>query len=134
MKELNYKLKKYCQFDNCFIIASYNYPNTFSKLYCKKHKLNDMILKRSNTCLKCNKYPTFNYINNNIGLYCNDHKLDKMISVINICIYNSCYKQAQYNYKEFINKDYKDKKLLYCKKHKLDNMINIRILKYKNKK
>ena len=131
MKE--YKLKKYCQYKDCFIICSYNFPEFDNKLYCHKHKLNGMILKRSNTCLKCNKYPTFNYINNHTGIYCKDHKLNNMISVINICLHDNCNKQAQYNFKEFIYiKDYKTKKLLYCKDHKLDNMVNIKILKYKN--
>jgi hypothetical protein len=93
-----------------------------------------MILKRSKTCLKCNKYPTFNYINNNNnGIYCYDHKIIGMISVINICVFNNCNKYAQYNYKEYINKkDYKTKKILYCRNHKLDNMVNIRYHKYKN--
>jgi len=90
-----------------------------------------MILRRSNTCLKCNKYPTFNYVHNLNGLYCYDHKLNGMISVVNICIYNNCHKKASYNYKEFVNTDYKNNKLLYCKEHKLENMINIRTLKYK---
>ncbi len=122
-----YKLKKYCQYNDCYIISSFNYPGCDSKIFCKKHKLNGMILKRSKTCLKCNKYPTFNYNNSTCGLYCKVHKLENMVAVVNTCIYKDCNKQAQYNYK-----NYKDKKFLYCKKHKLDNMVNIRILEYKN--
>jgi hypothetical protein len=51
-----------------------------------------MILKRSKTCLKCNKYPTFNYKNSLSGLYCYNHKLENMVAVINTCIYIDCNK------------------------------------------
>ena len=39
----NNKPSKYCNYDNCMIIASYNYPECTKKIYCKKHKKEDMI-------------------------------------------------------------------------------------------
>jgi hypothetical protein len=112
---------KICIYDYCDKEAKYNIKDEKIKLYCKEHKLENMINIRNYLCIRdgCKKIPIFNYENQKKGLYCSKHKLENMIDIIHICCINdNCKKKATYNYEN-------QKKGLYCKKHKLENMFNV---------
>ena len=50
-----YKYKKYCIQENCFKISSYNYGDRKNYLYCKDHKLRNM-LNIKKTHILCKKH------------------------------------------------------------------------------
>ena len=51
-----------CQNPDCDKEASYNFINDTIRLYCREHKLVDMVNVKSKTCLEeyCEKRPNFN--------------------------------------------------------------------------
>ncbi len=51
-------------------------------LYCKEHKLPDMIDIKNINCLECNKRASFNFNYEKKPVYCNTHKLPEMINVV----------------------------------------------------
>jgi len=111
-----------CIHENCKTIPSFNYVNETKRLYCSKHKLDNMINIKNKKCIheNCKTQPTFNYVNENKGLYCSKHKLDNMVNIISkTCIHENCNTQPTYNYEN-------EKKGLYCFKHKLNNMVDIK--------
>ena len=113
---------KKCVYENCTIRPSYNYENEKQVLYCKTHKLYNMIAIKSKKCIyeNCIKQPAYNYKNEKQAIYCTTHKLDNMIDIKNKrCIFENCIKQPAYNYKN-------EKQAIYCTTHKLDNMIDIK--------
>jgi hypothetical protein len=61
---VNVKDKK-CNNPDCNKIPSYNYINEKKSLYCKDHKLDNMIDVKSKKCNSpdCNKQSSYNYIN-----------------------------------------------------------------------
>jgi len=112
-----------CIYKDCNVSACFNYIYNKQRLYCNKHKLDNMInindIKRSCIIDNCNIRPIYNYENEKKGIYCNKHKLNNMINVLNKkCNYKDCNKIPIYNYKN-------EKHGMYCKIHKLDNMIDI---------
>ena len=105
----------------CYKHSNFNYKYKPNTLYCKTHKLNNMINIKSKKCITCNiKRPSFNYKNEKILLYCRDCKLNDMIDISHKkCIYNECDKIPSFNYKN-------EKIALYCINCKLDDMIDIK--------
>ncbi len=116
------KKSKFCNYNECQKEASYNYKNNKIRLYCKSHKLNNMINVGVKICIykNCKVRATFNYENEKNPLYCVTHKLNNMFDVRSKrCLNKICRKQPFYNYEN-------EKKALYCVEHKLDNMIDIK--------
>jgi hypothetical protein len=118
---------------DCDKVASFNLIGG-KPLYCKEHKLDNMVNIRTTTyekqednivvvknlyykCLLCDKTPVFNYVNEKKGIYCNEHKLENMVDVQSKkCL--KCNKHANYNFK--------GEYAIYCNEHKLENMINVK--------
>ena len=74
----NKKKSRECLNKECKKEAIYNYKNYLSInirkcIYCKNHKLENMIYVRSKKCIICLiKQPTFNYKDERNALYCGD--------------------------------------------------------------
>jgi len=88
-------------------------------MYCKKHKLENMIDVVNKRCLneKCNKQPKFG-LSGEKPEYCKKHKLENMVDVINKrCLNENCNKQPKFGLS--------GEKPEYCKKHKLENMVDV---------
>ena len=123
--KINKKASRDCLNKNCKTEATFNYRNykdiNIRKfIYCKLHKLDDMINIKNKLCIKCNNVqPIFNYKNEKKALYCEKCKIPEMINIKSkMCIkYNNT--QPSYNYKN-------EKKALYCVSCKLTNMVNIK--------
>ena len=115
-----------CIFENCKNYSTYNYIDETIALYCRKHKLKNMINIKDKKCIynNCNIQPTYNYENKKSPKYCNIHKSENMIDIQHKkCIYENCKTQPNFNYEG-------EKTAFYCRKHKLHNMIDV---KNKNK-
>ena len=111
-----------CINESCIKQASYNYKFEKKRLYCFKHKLENMIDIHNKRCIfkDCKIRPTFNYENEKLALYCFEHKLENMIDIKSKrCIFKDCKIQPTFNYEN-------EKIGLYCFKHKLENMIDIK--------
>ena len=108
-----------CKYNNCTIKASYGNKDDKIILYCKNHKLDNMIyLYKICTYQDCLKVSSFGYnTNKKEYLRCSSHKLDDMICFYQKCLNNECIERARYNY---IN----EKGSKYCNKHKLENMVD----------
>lgn len=108
-----------CKYNNCTIKASYGNKDDKIILYCKNHKLENMIyLYKICTYDNCLKISSFGYnTNKKEYLRCSNHKLDDMICFYQKCLNNECIERARYNY---IN----EKGSKYCIKHKLENMVD----------
>jgi hypothetical protein len=113
---------KMCIYDNCNKLANYSYKNKKTKLYCKKHKLDNMINSWQKICINktCSNTAIYNLPDEKKPFYCYEHKTENMINVKNNkCQENTCQSKAKYGY---INK-----KIQYCFEHKKDNMINLKL-------
>ena len=113
---------KYCSFENCKIIPSFNYENEKTTLFCSKHKLKNMVDVKHKTCIfeNCKKRPHFNCENEKTALFCSKHKLENMVDVKHkTCIFENCKTIPNFNYEN-------EKQAIYCSKHKKENMINIK--------
>lgn len=115
----NYK----CIHDGCNKRSSFNISGETRSIYCKTHKLENMIsVDSKKRCeeLNCKKYPAFNYSTIKRARYCNTHKKDGMINVVTKrCIHENCNKIPIYNVKG-------ENRGIYCNIHKLENMINVK--------
>jgi hypothetical protein len=60
------KKRVLCLIEGCKVSPSYNYKGE-KPIYCLEHKLKDMILVKSKTCISCDKQPTYNYIGEKKG-------------------------------------------------------------------
>jgi hypothetical protein len=72
-----------CKEDNCKTWASFNYKHEYRGIFCKKHKLFDMLNVTGQKCINenCQKIACFNYKTEKTKLYCNTHKLDNMLII-----------------------------------------------------
>jgi hypothetical protein len=103
--------KRICIHEDCNKQPVFNYPSEKRAIYCKTHKLENMIDVMHKKCIHCNKIPYYNYPSEKRGLYCKTHKLENMVNVISKkCIH--CNKQPVFNYSS-------EKRGLYCNDHKL---------------
>ena len=98
--------------------SRYNYKG-LKPLYCKKHKLNDMVNSKS-VCIygSCKKEASYNYKNNKKRLYCKEHKKENMFPVRKLCEYKDCEKYPSFN-----ERGKKGRK--FCKEHASETMITI---------
>ena len=74
------KSRMNCIANDCKNRALFNYKNERGRIYCKDHKLENMINKSQNVCKfeDCLKIPSFKYKDGKI-LYCSKHKKENMI-------------------------------------------------------
>jgi hypothetical protein len=115
------KEKKKCQNDGCQKNPCYNNIGDNRGIYCKTHKLKEMIDVVHRTCFisSCSTRPSYNNINEISGKFCKEHKMDNMINVVDkTCLITTCLIQPVYNIKG-------SSVPLYCKKHKLCSMVDI---------
>ena len=110
--------------NNCENTAMYNYETETRRLYCKKHKLENMIFlpNLGNLCKSndCKYYALYNNENEDKPLYCKFHKTENMVCKIKqTCDYEDCELTASYNFPD-------NKTILRCSKHKEEGMIDYR--------
>jgi len=129
--EKNKERKSKCIYENnCENFAMYNYETESQRLYCKIHKLDNMIslASVSNLCKSenCKYYALYNYENTddseyeNRPLYCKYHKNEDMVCLLNqICEHEDCNLVASFNY-------FGQKRKLRCSKHKEDGMVDVK--------
>jgi antitoxin component YwqK of YwqJK toxin-antitoxin module len=111
-----------CIFDDCETLSNYNFEGEKKSIYCKKHKLEDMIDVNHNFCIfeSCKIRPSYNFINEKKLLYCKEHKLEGMVDVVSdTCIFNDCETIPCYNFEG-------ENRAIYCRKHILEGMIDIK--------
>jgi hypothetical protein len=143
--KFNKKKARTCLNIKCTKRASFNYKkykdiNIRKHIYCKSHKLYNMIDITHFLCIGCNNTrPAFNYKNEKKALYCGKCASPNMIDIRSKMCIKCNNSHASFNYK---NK----KKVLYCGKCALLDMINIKskmcitcnstvpIFNYKNEK
>lgn len=110
--------------NNCENFAMYNYETETERLYCKKHKLENMIslVNVNNLCKSknCKYYALYNYENEDKPLYCKYHKNEGMVCLIKqVCDYENCNLSASFNYPG-------KKTRLRCSNHKDGEMIDVK--------
>jgi len=113
---------KKCRYENCTKQPAFNNPTETKALYCREHKLENMINVKSKRCSyeNCMTHPVFNYSTETKALYCVEHKLENMIDVKSKrCSYENCTTRPGYN-------NPTETKALYCVEHKLENMIDVK--------
>jgi hypothetical protein len=128
--KLNNKASRDCLNKKCKKEASFNYKKYSNiiirkLIYCRLHKLDNMIDVKNTMCITCNNVqPYFNYKNEKKALYCGKCASPGMVNIKDkMCI--TCNNTIPYfNYK---NK----KKALYCRSCKTDEMIDIKHKKCK---
>ena len=111
---------------DCSQKANYGNKNEKKKLYCYKHKENNMVYIGKKICEHeyedgntCTKMANYNYKNEKIGKYCKPHSLENMVDLKHkICEFNECKYLALYN-------NTNEKKGKFCKKHIEKNMVEI---------
>ncbi len=87
--KINKKKARICINKNCKKEANFNYRNykdinIRKHIYCKLHKIANMVNIKSIKCIKCNdKIPVFNYKNEKKALYCKGCKTSEMIDIKN---------------------------------------------------
>ena len=123
--EKNKERKGKCIYENnCDKWAMYNCETETQPLYCKKHKLDNMIdlVNLNKLCIfeECKYYALYNYENEDKPLYCKFHKNEEMICLIKqTCDYENCEITASYNFPG-------KKTRLRCSKHKEEGMIDVK--------
>lgn len=113
-----------CIHIDCPKTASFGCVVQGKRLYCKNHKLEDMVNLTAHICreVDCDKIASFNYRGETAKLYCSKHKKELMVRVYyNRCRYVHedgirCSTTANYCSEE-------DTKAKYCSKHKLHGMV-----------
>lgn len=92
------KSGNYCQYKNCETRSIYNYPTEKKGIFCKDHKLNNMINVEDKRCQhpNCELLACHGFVNER-RKYCSRHaKLYKAIK-IKSCKEKNCYDVALYN-------------------------------------
>ena len=123
--EKNKERKGKCVFENsCEKWAMYNYETETKPIYCKTHKVDNMInLANINNLCKyenCKYYALYNLENEDKPLYCKFHKIENMeCKIKQVCDFEDCDLTASYNHPG-------QKTRLRCSKHKEEGMIDIR--------
>jgi hypothetical protein len=108
-----------CIYNGCTKRMNFNYLNCKKALYCKEHKLNDMVDVLHLKCDKCNATrPTFNYEYESKPLYCKRCALPDMIDITSRRCERCKIRQSSFNYET-------ENIRLYCKKCALPGMVDI---------
>ena len=88
-----------CQEENCDKHASCGNPETRKRLYCAKHKKEDMVNVIYTPCAQpgCTVRPYYNTPGEKKGLYCVEHKIQDMINVVDeTCTESGCTTRPWY--------------------------------------
>ena len=124
--------RKLCEEPGCTVQPSYNFEGERSRKYCKKHKMDGMVLTASlvhpapssraprKVCEEegCTIQPSYNFEGQRGRRYCKAHKLDMMVDVSNkLCENEGCPKQASCNFP--------GQKRKFCTQHKTDGMEDL---------
>ena len=123
--KFNKKKSRICLNKKCKKRASFNYKlykdiNIRKYIYCKSHKLDNMIDIVKKLCSTCNyTHPVFNYKNEKKPLYCGKCALPDMINIISKLCITCNNKRPNFNYKN-------EKKALYCSSCKEIDMVDIK--------
>jgi hypothetical protein len=123
--EKNKERKGKCIYENnCDKWAMYNCETETQPIYCKMHKLENMIdlVNLSKLCIfeECKYYALYNYENEDKPLYCKFHKTENMeCKIKQVCDFEDCDITASYNYPG-------QKTRLRCTKHKEEGMVDIK--------
>ncbi len=112
-----------CNEEGCTKHATSNYKNQIKRVYCTKHKKENMIDldHRTKYCIEteCTKVASYNFPNEKKAIYCNLHMKENMINIKSKrCIEEGCNLLPSYNYEGETTR-------LYCKNHAKENMINL---------
>ena len=108
----------YCKYDDCNTYATYNYKHINERLYCRIHKLENMVNKKNKICIytDCLSRGLFGF--NKKKVYCNKHKHEYMDDLFHkIC--KKCFKQPSFNFPN-------NKSPIYCSLHKEEGMVNVK--------
>jgi hypothetical protein len=123
--KFNKKKSQICLNKKCKTVASFNYKkysiiNIRKHIYCKLHKLDNMINIKDKMCVICNNIiPVYHYKNEKKALYCYSCKTIDMINIKSKMCIKCDNVQPCFNYKN-------EKKALYCGTCKTPDMINIK--------
>ena len=112
--------KKYriCIFGDCELGASYNIEGETKRLYCSKHKKENMVDVVRPKCLECKSQPCFNIEGETTAIYCAKHKKENMVNVVEKRKCLECKSRPYFNVEgETIG--------IYCAKHKKENMVDV---------
>ena len=110
---------KICINKTCEQNAYYNFVEYKKALFCKDHKLKNMVYVYKYNCIypKCQITPTFNFKGEKTRIYCSLHKLHGMINLkAKYCNFDGCNTQISYKRSK---KEYK-----FCSKHNKFDSIN----------
>ena len=107
-----------CQYEGCTVTASFGYPGTKRRMYCKRHKTDDMIYLGKPKCQHegCTVTPSYGYPGTKKKMYCKRHKTDGMIDSAYKCQHTDCTLYASFGYPG-------TKQRLYCKRHRTDGTV-----------
>jgi hypothetical protein len=108
---------KKCSLAGCNKTALYNYEGEKNGIFCREHKLADMINVRRKTCKEsgCNKAPSFNYKGSGSAIFCKEHKKEGMVNVTKkLCMESDCAKTTIYG---------EEGQRKYCKLHKKEDAL-----------
>lgn len=108
-----------CEYEDCHIHASYNYPHETKSRFCTTHKLDGMVNLRKQTCqhIGCKKVPSFGF-KGYPRTSCGQHKEDGMINVVaKYCEYEGCDISASFAFK--------GEKARFCRTHAEEGMVSV---------
>lgn len=108
-----------CEFADCHIVASYNYPLETKSRFCTTHKLVGMVNLRKRTCQHagCKKSPSFGFKGNS-STRCSSHKEDGMVNLISKqCEHEGCDISASFAFT--------GEKPRCCQTHADEGMVNV---------
>ena len=111
-----------CIYADCKTIPVFNFEGETKRIYCNKHKTENMIDVKNKFCIEpnCKIRPSYNIEGDKKALYCYIHKLVNMVNIVsNLCIEPNCKTQPIYNIEG-------NKKALYCSSHKKEGMVNVK--------
>jgi hypothetical protein len=116
-------LNKECKKEASFNFKYYTNINIRKNIYCKSHKLTNMVDIKSKKCIKCNiKIPIFKYKDEKKALYCKGCSTPDMIDIKNKKCIKCNDKIPNFN-------NIGEKKAKYCYDCKTPEMIDV---KHKN--
>lgn len=110
-----------CEFEDCKIQASCNYPHEKKRILCSFHKVEGMVNLAISRCRTpgCSKCASFGFKGHS-PIHCTKHKEDGMINVISkYCEYDGCDIYASFAFK--------GEKQRFCKRHAEEGMIGVTV-------
>ena len=106
-----------CEFEDCTIVASYNYEHETKHRFCSAHKLEGMVNLATRHCQApgCKKHSSFGFKGHSTT-HCATHKEDGMINLISkYCEHDGCDIYATFSFE--------GEKPRFCQKHSEEGMV-----------